>query len=257
MKKNILFACVFASLAATAASSMAEDAKPDNELTFNASLASDYRYRGISQTRLEPALQGGADFNNNPTGLYVGTWLSTIKWIKDTPGAGSTPVEWDIYAGKKGQITNDVSYDVGVLGYVYASNDLTQVGLKDANTLELYGQLGYGPAYIKYSHAVTPLFGIVDSKNSGYLDIGANIEISEGLTLNLHAGYQKVQGINSSAATYSDYKVGVSKEFKDLGGVVISLAAIGTNADKTFYASPANGKFMGKNSLVLIATKTF
>ena len=63
--------------------------------------------------------------------------------------------------------------------------------------------------------------------------------------------------MNSSAATYTDYKVGVSKEFKQLGGVVVSLAAVGTNADKTFYASPANGKFMGKNSAVLIATKTF
>ncbi|MBC3884296.1 TorF family putative porin [Undibacterium griseum] len=262
MKKNILFACILTSFAASGAPYACADdakseAKPDNELSFNASLASDYRYRGISQTRLEPALQGGADFNNNPTGLYVGTWLSTIKWIKDTPGAGSTPAEWDIYAGKKGEIAKDVSYDIGVLGYVYLNNHLDQVGLKDANTLEIYGQLGYGPAYIKYSHAVTTLFGIVDSKNSGYLDLGANIELSEGLNLNLHAGYQRVQGINSSAATYSDYKVGVSKEFKNLGGAVVSLAAVGTNADKTFYASPANGKFMGKNSLVLIATKTF
>jgi len=256
MKKNILFLSVIATLISSGAA-FADEVKPDNEVTFNASLASDYRYRGISQTRLDPALQGGADYTNNPTGLYAGTWLSTIKWISDTPGAGSTPAEWDIYAGKRGEVTKDISYDVGVLGYVYINNNLTNVGLKDANTLEIYGQLGYGPAYIKYSHAVTPLFGIVDSKNSGYLDAGANIEISEGLTLNLHVGYQKVQGMNSSAATYTDYKVGISKEFKQLGGVVVSLAAVGTNADKTFYASPANGKFMGKNSAVLMATKTF
>ncbi|MFZ6655721.1 TorF family putative porin [Undibacterium sp. TJN19] len=259
MKKNIVLLSLQLGLLTTFVShaALAEDVKPDNETSFNLSLTSDYRYRGISQTRLNPALQGGADYNNNPTGLYVGTWLSTISWIKDTPGAGSTPLEWDIYAGKKGEISKDVSYDVGMLGYVYLNNDLVKVGLKDANTLEIYGQLGYGPAYIKYSHALTPLFGIVDSSNSGYLDAGANIELTEGLILNLHAGYQKVKGANSSAATYADYKIGISKEFKNLAGATVSLAAIGTNADKSFYASPANGKFMGKNSLVLAVSKTF
>ena len=98
----------------------AEDAKPDNEISYNAALTTDYRYRGLSQSRLDPALQGGADFVNNPTGLYVGTWLSTIKWTKDLGGDGN--VEWDIYGGKKGQITEDVSYDVGGLYYFYPSN---------------------------------------------------------------------------------------------------------------------------------------
>src|ERR1700757_1245618 len=51
----------------------AAEAKPDNEVSFNAAVASDYRYRGISQTRLKPALQGGADYTHNPTGFYAGT----------------------------------------------------------------------------------------------------------------------------------------------------------------------------------------
>ena len=55
----------------------AEDTKPDNEITYNAGLASDYRYRGISQSNLNPALQGGADYTNGSTGVYAGTWLST------------------------------------------------------------------------------------------------------------------------------------------------------------------------------------
>jgi uncharacterized protein (TIGR02001 family) len=253
--QKLIFAAALAGVFAGAA--YAEDKKPDNEISFNASIVSDYRYRGISQTRLNPALQGGADYTHNPSGFYAGTWLSTIQWIKDTPGAGSTPLEWDLYMGKKGEIAKDVSYDVGMLGYVYVNNRLSDVGLKDANTLELYGQVGYGPGYIKYSHAVTNLFGIPDSKNSGYLDIGANIDLSNDFTLNLHAGYQKVRGVNSSAATYSDYKVGVSKEFKQAASIVVSLAAVGTNADKNFYASPANGKFMGKSAVVLSVAKTF
>jgi uncharacterized protein (TIGR02001 family) len=76
-----------------------QEQKPEHEVSFNAALTSDYRYRGISQSRLDPALQGGADYVHNPTGLYVGTWLSTIKWTKDLGGSGN--LEWDIYGGKR------------------------------------------------------------------------------------------------------------------------------------------------------------
>jgi uncharacterized protein (TIGR02001 family) len=54
------------------------------DLAFNVGAVSDYRYRGISQTRLKPAVQGGIDYSIG--GFYVGTWASTIKWIKDAGG---------------------------------------------------------------------------------------------------------------------------------------------------------------------------
>ena len=248
MKKLVLAAAVATTFVSGFA--LAEDAKPEHEVSFNVGVASEYRYRAISQSRLDPALQGGADYTHNPSGFYAGTWLSTIKWTKDAGGGGD--VEWDIYAGKKGEITKDVSYDVGVLTYVYPSNGLDKVaGFANANTTEIYGQIGTGPVYAKYSHAVTNLFGFVNSKNSGYLDLGANLELKDGYTLNLHAGRQIVK--NNSAASYSDWKVGVSKEFF---GVTFSLAALGTNADKTAYVTPS-GKFTGKTTLVLTAVKTF
>ncbi|MES2071303.1 MAG: TorF family putative porin [Pseudomonadota bacterium] len=256
MKKMILAA---ASVAISAAFSAGfahaqevkpEEAKPEHEVSFNAALTSDYRYRGISQTRLQPALQGGADYTHNPSGFYAGTWLSTIKWTKDAGGSGD--IEWDIYAGKRGEITKDVSYDIGVLSYVYPSNGLPT----SANTTEVYGQLGYGPVYAKYSHAVTNLFGFADSKHSGYLDLGANVEVASGLTLNLHVGRQKVK--NTEFYSYTDWKVGLTKDFGAvLNGLSGALAVIGTNAGEVAYASPANGKFLGKTALVATITKTF
>lgn len=246
MKKLIL-----AVAAMTSGFAYADAPVPDNQVTFNAAVTSDYRYRGISQTRLDPALQGGVDYTNNPTGLYVGAWASTIKWIKDA--GGDSNIELDIYGGKRGNISDDLTYDVGALTYVYAGNNMGGVaGFANANTTELYGQLGYGPAYIKYSSSVTNLFGFVNSKNSGYLDLGANVTLSEGLTLNLHAGHQTVE--NNSTASYDDWKLGVTKDF---GVVVASVAVIGTNADKSAYASPANGKFLGKNALVATFSKIF
>jgi uncharacterized protein (TIGR02001 family) len=212
-------------------------------VSFNASLTSDYRYRGISQSRVKPAISLGADYTHNPSGFYAGAWASSIKWIKDANGGANAEV--DLYAGKRGDLTKDVSYDVGVLAYVYPSNDLNP----SANTTEVYGQVGFGPAYAKYSYSVTNLFGFTDSKNSGYLDVGANIDMGQGYTLNLHAGHQTVK--NSSAFSYTDYKVGVTKDFGIVSG---SLALIGTDNDN--YIGP-NNKNLGKAGLVLSVTKSF
>jgi uncharacterized protein (TIGR02001 family) len=229
----------------------AQETPPADSVTFNAALTSDYRYRGISQTRLQPALQVGADWTHELTALYAGTWLSTIKWTKDAGGGGD--VEWDLYAGKRGQLTGAVSYDVGVLGYVYPANGLDRVsGSADANTAELYGQLGYGPAYVKYSSALTNLFGFTDSRRSGYLDVGANVDVGNGFTLNVHAGRQDVRG--HDAASYTDYKAGVTK---DIDFANLTAAFVGTNAGEMAYASPANGKFLGRKALVVSVGKTF
>lgn len=160
-------------------------AQPDTSHTFgfNAGVASDYRYRGISQARLQPAQQGGMDYTEATSGIYAGAWASTITWTKDAGGGGN--VEIELYAGKRGEVAKDVTYDVGVLSYAYPSNGLAGVpGFASANTTEIYGQLGMSPAYAKYSHALTKLFGYVDSKDSGYLDLGANLEAAPGTVVN-------------------------------------------------------------------------
>jgi uncharacterized protein (TIGR02001 family) len=231
-------------LAALAPMAHAADAKPDTEVSFNAAVSSEYRYRGLAQSRLKPALSGGADLVNNPTGLYIGTWASTIKWVKDL--GGDSDIEIDVYGGKRGEITSGVTYDVGGLYYFYPSNDLKP----SANTFEVYGQVGFGPAYVKYSHSTTNLFGTADSKGSGYLDLGANIDVAEGLVLNLHVGRQRVA--HNGMYTYNDYKVGVTK---DLGFASLSLAVIGADTDA--YVSPVNNKNLGKTAAVLSLSKTF
>lgn len=222
---------------------LAQEQPAEHQVSYNAAITSDYRYRGLSQTRLDPALQGGVDYVHGPTGWYVGTWASTIKWTEDLGGDGN--VEVDLYAGKRGQLTEGLSYDVGGLYYWYPDNGLNP----NANTFELYGKLGYGPAYIKYSHSTTNLFGTVDSKRSGYLDLGADIDVYEGVFLNLHAGRQEVN--NNSMYSYTDYKVGLSKDF---GLATVSLAWVKGNTKA--YRSP-EGENLGKSSAVLTVSKTF
>jgi len=253
--KSIL-AVLAATLATSALPAMAADeapaepaAAPADPLSFNLSVTSDYRYRGISQTRRKPALQGGADYAFD-SGFYVGTWLSTIKWIKDAGGKGS--VEWDIYGGYKTEVAKGLTLDVGVLQYEYVNNKLGDVeGWANANTTEIYGALTFGPVTAKYSHSLTNLFGTVDSKNSGYLDVSAALDVGGGFTLTPHVGHQTVK--HWSAGSYTDYSLTLNKDF---AGLTFGAAVIGTDATKSSYSDP-NGKFNGKTQLVVSVKKTF
>lgn len=226
-------------LTATALPASAQEASP---LSFNASVVSDYRYRGISQSRLKPALQGGLDYAA-PGGFYVGAWASTIKWIKDA--GGDAQAEVDLYGGYKAEIAQGLTLDVGLLQYYYPSNKLNP----SANTLEVYGALSFGPVTAKYSHSTTNLFGFADSKGSGYFDVTASFDLGDGLTLTPHIGHQTVK--RNSAASYTDYSLTLAKDFS---GLVLSGAIVGTDAKG--YAAP-NGKDLGKTSLVVGLKKTF
>jgi uncharacterized protein (TIGR02001 family) len=222
-------------LAAAAAFACGLPAVSYADVAFNVGAVTDYRYRGISQSRLQPALQGGLDFTSG--GFYLGAWASTIKWIKDA--GGDSDVEIDVYGGYKGSLSEGVGYDVGVLTYQYPSNGFSP----SANTTEVYGALTFGPATLKYSHSVTNLFGFPDSKGSGYLDLSATFDLGDGFTVTPHIGHQRVR--NLSAASYTDYSVTVAKDFS---GLVVSLAVVGTDADG--YLAP-NGKDLGRAGVVL------
>jgi len=216
-----------------------------SSLSFNASLTTDYRYRGISQSRVKPALQGGADYAA-ANGFYIGTWASTIKWIKDAPYNGGASLELDVYAGYKTEVAPGLTLDVGALAYIYPSNDLNP----SANTTEVYGALSYGIVTAKYSHSTTNLFGTADSKGSGYLDLSATLDLGDGFTLVPHLGRQNVK--RNSAASYTDYSLTLSKEY---AGIAFSAAVVGTNTDA--YVGGPSAKNLGKSGFVLSAKKSF
>ncbi len=238
MKKILVPSLIALALGSVSGLAQAQAAAPESTLSFNAGVVSDYRYRGISQSRLKPAVQGGVDYADK-SGFYVGAWASSIKWIKDAGGDAST--ELDLYGGYKGAV-GDVAYDVGFLRYEYPSNKLAV----SANTNEIYGAVTMGPATLKYSHAVSNLFGFADSKNSYYVDLSATLDLGEGFSLVPHVGYQSVK--NNSAFSYTDYALTLGK---DLGnGLSVTAAVVGTDADKALYITPA-GKFTGKTGVVV------
>jgi len=247
MKKIVTPLMLAMSLAAAgSAFAQAAPAAPESTLSFNVGAVNEYRYRGISQSRLEPALQGGADYADK-SGAYIGVWGSSIKWVKD--GGGKSNAEVDIYGGYKFTV-GEVGYDVGFLRYEYANNSLAV----SANTNELYGAVTMGPATLKYSRSTGNLFGFAGSKGSSYIDITATYDLGNGYSLAPHLGYQSVKGADNSNYSYTDYALTLGK---DLGnGLAVSAAVIGTDATKGAYVSPA-GKQLGKAGLVVGLKYTF
>lgn len=236
--KNILVPALLAT-ALLSVNGVAQAQAAESTLAFNVGAVSDYRYRGISQSRLQPALQGGVDYTDK-SGFYAGAWGSTIKWIKDA--GGDAPVELDLYGGYKGS-AGDVAYDVGFLRYEFSGNKLRP----NANTNEVYGALTFGVFTAKYSHATSNLFGFADSKNSGYLDLSATIDLGSGYSLVPHVGHQSVKGAGNGKYSYTDYALTLGK---DLGnGLVATAALIGTDADKGSYVYGT--KQLGKSGLVV------
>jgi len=250
--------------AAPAAAASAPAAAPASPITYNIGVVSDYRYRGISQTKLKPAVQGGVDWAEGA--FYAGTWLSTIGWVKDSmvsynrAGAGSegfvpvdekgAPVEWDLYGGTRGDIIKDtLTYDVGGLAYVYLGQKFHDIGLSNPDTGEVYGSLTYGVFTAKVSISATPLFGVPKSKGSQYYDLSANFDLGSGFTLTPDAAYQNITGSVAKAAdlSYADYSLTLGKDFGS--GFSASLQVIATDAKKEDYQT-SNGKFTGRTGVV-------
>ena len=218
-------------------------------VTANVTVTNDYRYRGITQTNYMPAIQGGFDYAHE-SGLYIGNWNSNISWISDAASQGgannvSAPIEMDFYAGfKKELIGEGFASDLGVLQYYYPTTGLPS-SATNPNTTEIYAAQNYtlGPVtgFVKFSYAVTNTFGFANSSGSYYPDLTANYDTGVwGLALNGHVGYQYVAGNTPAAATnyvgtpvgnlsnstlysYTDWKLGVTKDFG--GGLSAALTA--------------------------------
>ncbi len=248
MKKLILAAAVMSVFAGVAHAQEAA-ATPEHTFTGNVTVATDYRFRGISQTFKEPTIQGGFDYAHS-SGFYVGNWNSNVSSNSFTDGS----IEMDLYGGYKWAVVPDVTADVGVLYYYYPGAKMTTG--EDYNTTEIYLGASYKWFTAKYSHTVSDYFGLVDSDGSGYLDLGASFEIADKTTLSLHVGHQKVHGY--SELNYTDYKIGVSRDF---GFATIGLAVIGTNADDALYtysnSSGTKSKNLGDTTAVLSLSKAF
>jgi len=253
---SILCASLLSTVVMAQTSAPAKAPEPSFTFTGNVGVVSDYRFRGVSQTAFNAALQGGVDLSHK-SGLYAGLWGSNIKWIKDYVGATAGEFELDVYGGYKGSITDSLSYDVGAIAYMYPDNTAAKVaGYKNADTTEVYVALTYSMVTAKYSYSTDNFIANANSTGAKYFEVAATFDLGGGYSIIPHVGRQTVPNQTNltgtrltDAADYTDYSLAVSKDFGN--GLSASITGYALNADESFYTGTPDGKFIGRNGWAL------
>ncbi|MFN2571928.1 MAG: TorF family putative porin [Gemmatimonadales bacterium] len=247
-------------------------------LSGNLTLVGDYRFRGLSQTYRQPAIQGGAEYGA-VTGAYAGAWGSNVSGNQFLNGGS---LELDLYGGYRWSIGTG-GIDVGAQYYWYPRARYNIDPGDRYNTTELYLGVRYDRFTAKYSHALSDLFGMKTrtiggycgvgadgtpattnclgtgaSTGSGYLDLLATFGAPKVLSVALHYGYQSVR--RYERLSYSDYKIALARA---LGPVTLGAAAVGTDAEARFYrfapttAGSGETENVAKLGVVLSASRAF
>ncbi|MDP3495005.1 MAG: TorF family putative porin [Hyphomonadaceae bacterium] len=213
--RNLLVLSVIA--AATAAPAFAQEVT----VTGNIALATDYAYRGISQSD-GPAVQGGFDAAFGDSGFYLGTWASNINF------GGGSDLELDVYGGYKFAL-GGVAMDVGVLGYLYP------------NAQDDGAELDYWELYAKPSFAVTDQFTLGagfyyspeftgETGDGFYYEVNGAYALTPELALSGAVGVQTVDtdGVFAGEDDYTTWNVGGTYSAMGLG---FDLRYVGTDVE--------------------------
>lgn len=181
------------------------------EVSSTVTFTNDYRFRGISQTTGDAAVQGSIDvgFEN---GAYIGIWGSNVDWGDDAN------IEVDYYGGYSGSITEALGYDVMLAYYSYPGYESA-----DSDYVELITSLFYQD--FTFSFAYSNDYANSD-KDASYLSVDYSYGITEQVSLDLHAGHSF--GDYWDNYGYEDYSIGVSGS---VAGLDLSLAYLDNSLD--------------------------
>jgi uncharacterized protein (TIGR02001 family) len=203
------------------------------ELSANIGVASNYYFRGITQTDDGAAVSGGIDYNHE-SGFYVGTWMSNI----DFTSAPKSNVEVDGYLGFGGDIGDTgLGYDLSAWYYWYAgAGGDSQNG--ELDYAEISGSLSW--EWLSATVAYTVWAEASDEDNIAQAfqddDIYAELGIApdwdyEGFAPSASIGYYSLDqdGDGGQDLNYTTWTIGVTKDAGDFGS--FSLNYVQNNFD--------------------------
>jgi uncharacterized protein (TIGR02001 family) len=110
--------------------------------TANLALTSDYRFRGISQSDRDPAIQGGVDYAKN--GWFAGVWASSVDFL-DSPRDAAAEI--DLYGGYNHALNDSTEIGAKAIYYWYPDSDAS--GANQYDYFELGGHVSH--AFEKFS----------------------------------------------------------------------------------------------------------
>jgi uncharacterized protein (TIGR02001 family) len=185
-----------AAASAVAALAFASGARAQDkvDVAFNVGAATDYEFRGVSQTDHDPQVFGGVDLTSGQ--LYAGTWLSNVDFGNDTD------VEFDLYAGVK-PTAGPVSLDFAILYYGYAGQP--SGSHEDYFEGKAAASIPLGPATLGAALFYSPEF-FGKTGNALYYEANASVGIPRtSFSISGALGRQEVEG----PSDYTTWNIGV------------------------------------------------
>ena len=177
---------------------MAEDLK----LSYNVGVASDYIFRGVSQTQHDPQIFGGADLTYGMG--YAGVWASNVDF-----GASNPSAEVDLYAGVKPTL-GDTALDLGVIYYGYVKDKDLTPGAYSYLELKAAASRPIGPATVGLAFFYSPEFP-GKTGDGLYYEMNGSIPVMDKLTVSGALGHQEID----SAGDYATWNIGASYAIND------------------------------------------
>lgn len=180
------------------------------DFSVTPTIASDYDFRGFTQTAKDPAFQLGVNYAHE-SGFYAFGWGSNLD-DASYPGAD---LELDVGVGfAGGDAAESFGYDVGVVYYTYP-------GESDYNFVEVYGGIskGWFAGKLWYS----PEFaGVPGDTSAFYVEGNGTFPLPADFSALAHLGYS-FGDFWSGGGKYVDWSVGVSKS---LGNFAVAVKYI-------------------------------
>jgi len=214
-------------------------------LSGEVTATSQYRFRGVSQSDEDPALQGQLTLTHT-SGFYAGAFASTLDGFGKKGGADA---ELDLFAGYRADLGSGMNLDAGLLYYAFPGGDGPQ------DFLEPYASLSgtLGPVTATLGAAYAPDQDALAGDNL-YLRADADASVPfTPVTVRAHLGRSSGAGTPlTPAADYLDWSIGADYV---LGPVTLGLDYVDT--DLSGAEARASGATRDIVDAALIASVSF
>jgi uncharacterized protein (TIGR02001 family) len=200
------------------AQEVAEEAIGPVALTGGVAVVSDYRFRGVSLSGKDFAVQPYLTVSHE-SGLYVGAWGSNLS---ENDG---DDVEMDLYAGFAGG--DDLTYDIGATYYLYP-------GVSNLNYVEFTGKLGstVGPATVGVQLSYVPSQDNTGDEDNVYVATNASVALPNS-PISIVGSLGVEDGAFTAGSEKLDWSVGMTAAISDF---TLGVSYVDTNR-RTIFAS--------------------